>query len=141
METKVCGKCKQEKPISEFYPSKRDGYRTRCKPCHREDCIEYGKNGYYARYNKAYYARPDIVEREKAYNKEYRKRPYVRVKQFAHKYVFNAIEAGEIKREPCAICEKEQAQAHHPDYSQPLMIVWLCLDCHRKVHSLLKVKE
>lgn len=26
-------------------------------------------------------------------------------------------------------------QAHHVDYDNPLMIVWLCIKCHRKVHK------
>ena len=138
---KICGKCKQEKPIGEFYLSKRDGHRTRCKPCHREDCIEYSKNGYHAKYNREYYSRPDIKEREKAYNREYVKRPHVKLRFFASRYVANAIKAGKLKREPCAMCGKEQVQAHHSDYSQPLMIVWLCLTCHRKIHALLRVKE
>jgi len=47
---KICSKCKQERPVSEFYKSKRDGYRSRCKPCHREDRIEFEKTGYYEKY-------------------------------------------------------------------------------------------
>lgn len=43
MKTKICSKCKQEKTISDFYTSKRDGYRSRCKDCEKEDIREYIK--------------------------------------------------------------------------------------------------
>lgn len=37
MYFKVCAKCKVEKTIEEFHKSKRDGYRSRCKNCKKED--------------------------------------------------------------------------------------------------------
>lgn len=35
IETKVCSRCKQEKPVSEFYASSqtKDGYRPQCIEC------------------------------------------------------------------------------------------------------------
>jgi hypothetical protein len=24
---------------------------------------------------------------------------------------------------------------HHPDYSRPLLIIWMCRDCHRELHE------
>ena len=35
IETKVCSRCKQEKPVSEFYTSSqtKDGYRPQCIEC------------------------------------------------------------------------------------------------------------
>jgi hypothetical protein len=33
METKICAMCKVEKTIDNFHKSKRDGYRSQCKPC------------------------------------------------------------------------------------------------------------
>lgn len=36
MKTKVCTKCGEEKPVSEFYrnQTRADGYQTWCKSCH-----------------------------------------------------------------------------------------------------------
>ena len=139
MGTKICGKCKQEIPISEFYKSKRDGFRSRCKPCNREDTQEYIKTGYY----REYYKRPEIIERRKPYMREYMrgytKQPDVAVKVFARHYLNNAITAGTINREPCTMCGKEQAHGHHEDYSKPLLVVWLCSGCHWKLHAQRKV--
>ena len=145
MLTRKCGRCKIEKPVSEFYKSTRDGYRSRCKPCHKEDCKLYAKTGYYQRPGviervKDYLSSPEVIERikacDRAWRKEWRKRPDVAVKYFARTCLNNAIRAGRINREPCAMCGKEQSQGHHSDYSQPLLIVWLCGDCHRKLHKL-----
>ena len=42
-----------------------------------------------------------------------------------------AYEKGLIKREPCRDCgATEDLEKHHPDYSEPLNIVWLCRKCH-----------
>lgn len=130
METKVCGKCKQEKPISEFYKHKRDGYQSQCKTCRKEVQREYAKTGYFTRYQSQYEQKPKVKKRIA----EYRKKPRVKIKNMARWYTNHEIRAGRINREPCAMCNKEQAEAHHLDYNQPLLIVWLCPDCHRKVH-------
>jgi hypothetical protein len=37
----------------------------------------------------------------------------------------------------CALPECEsRPQAHHPDYSKPLDVVWLCDDHHKQAHAL-----
>ena len=36
MEVKTCSKCKIQKPLIEFYPHKRDGYRAECKDCGKQ---------------------------------------------------------------------------------------------------------
>lgn len=37
---KICGKCKEEKPFSEFH-KKGDGYQSRCKPCNIASRVQY----------------------------------------------------------------------------------------------------
>ena len=126
METKTCGRCKQIKPLIEFYKSKRDGYRSRCKPCHNLDV-------------KEYYKRPGARRRQKIYQDEYRKRSYVKAKIYARNCTTVAIKMGRICRGSCAVCGKEQGQVHHLDYNEPLMIVWLCPNCHRRLHKQLSL--
>ncbi|KKK69556.1 hypothetical protein LCGC14_2932860, partial [marine sediment metagenome] len=60
------------------------------------------------------------------YWKEYAKRPNTRAKILARHYAQNALRRGELKREACSFCGQEQAEMHHNDYNQPLLIVWLC---------------
>ncbi len=44
MKLKICAKCKVEKELGEFHLSKRDGYRSRCKLCKKEDDKIWRKN-------------------------------------------------------------------------------------------------
>jgi len=46
----------------------------------------------------------------------------------------HAIRDGKIKRKPCEVCANK-AEAHHPDYSKPLKVKWLCLKHHREEHK------
>ena len=47
------------------------------------------------------------------------------------------IQRGKIIRPTeCMSCGNTGfVEAHHPNYSQPLNIVWLCLSCHRDIHN------
>jgi DNA-directed RNA polymerase subunit RPC12/RpoP len=44
-----------------------------------------------------------------------------------------------IRAEYCAHCgaHDETIQGHHADYDKPLEVVWLCAQCHSRVHALL----
>lgn len=44
------------------------------------------------------------------------------------------IRRGTLKRKACQICGARKTQAHHPDYSKPLEVFWLCEKHHRAVH-------
>lgn len=57
-------------------------------------------------------------------------------KNKAHRAVFCALRNGTLFREPCEHCPEHNwdVQAHHPDYSKPLQVVWLC----RKHHQLIE---
>ena len=138
MNTKICGKCKKEKPLTEFYPHKRDGFRSRCKDCHKDDLKEYRSTEGYLSYMRKYLKMPKARAHDRDWRKEYRKRPYVRIKTYAQTYVNHAIQSGRINREPCSVCGVKQAEAHHSDYNEPLLIVWLCADCHRELHKAIK---
>lgn len=42
---------------------------------------------------------------------------------------------GLIKQEPCNKCGDSRSQMHHPDYDKPLLIEWLCRECHLDLHN------
>lgn len=50
----------------------------------------------------------------------------------------NAVRDGRVIPWPvCAIPDCEcKPQAHHPDYSRPLDVVWLCAAHHREAHAI-----
>ena len=55
-----------------------------------------------------------------------------------HRAVFVALRNGTLFKLPCEHCLEvnEKVQAHHPDYSKPLEVIWLC-----KVHHILADKK
>lgn len=73
-------------------------------------------------------------------NREYRaKRPLegeAWLKAKARSYLHAYVQRGKIVKGLCADCGKADVQAHHEDYSKPLEVIWLCLDCHRKRHGM-----
>lgn len=52
-----------------------------------------------------------------------------------------AIRSGKIKRQPCEVCGAEPAEGHHPDYSRPLDVVFLCPQHHRELHQAERMVE
>jgi hypothetical protein len=51
----------------------------------------------------------------------------------AKQLVRNAIRRGDLTRKPCEVCG-DRAQAHHDDYSKPLVVRWLCTVHHGYEH-------
>lgn len=47
----------------------------------------------------------------------------------------NAINRGHLEHRPCEVCGALPAEAHHPDYAQPLHVQWLCDDHHTEAHG------
>lgn len=153
METKVCKKCGRALPISEFYVHKQmgDGHLSFCKECvrarvhkHRENNIErireYDRN----RPNKkerlkkerqAIYADEKRLVKYNEQQQEWAKRN--RHKRNAQNKLKRAIKNGSvIKPNKCEICGKTNCniEGHHYDYSKPLSVIWVCTECHGKLH-------
>lgn len=105
MESKQCSKCREVKPLSEYNPDKniKTGLRAQCKECQ--------------------YA----VQRNR-YKREFFK---VQAKERARE----AFNRGEIQKPLfCEICGQiKKLDRHHPDYSKPLKIMWICRKCHKNI--------
>jgi hypothetical protein len=47
-----------------------------------------------------------------------------------------ALKRGKLQRLPCMVCGDVEADGHHPDYSKPLDVVWLCGPHHVETHKI-----
>lgn len=151
----VCRLCGAEKDFSQFYkhPKTKTGFDSKCKDCAksiskaaRERNIDHYKEKSRIRSKK-----PENVAARKAYrqteqgkkaaaraHKAYQMRAPLR--RIAHIAVGNAIRDGRLIPWPfCAVpdCDCSKVEAHHPDYSRPLDVVWLCNKHHREAHNLI----
>ena len=141
MRIKVCFKCKRSLPISEYYSQSRmsDSLLGKCKDCTKLDVSnnrwaniekirEYDRQRY--RSNPA--RRLDIYERTKLRRAQYPE------KRRANDAAYNAVRDGRlIKPEKCSRCglRGRRIEAHHPDYSKPLAVIWVCTTCHRLIEG------
>jgi hypothetical protein len=147
---KTCFKCGEAKPLAEFYRHKdmSDGHLNKCKNCTKRDVNEHrGANveGARAR-DRARGMLPHRVAAREAYAQtEAGKVAIARTRQnqrvthadriLARTAVGNAVRDGRLMPLPCLMCGAE-AKAHHPDYSRPIDVVWLCHHHHKETHSM-----
>jgi hypothetical protein len=135
---KTCFKCGISKPMTEFYVHKQmaDGHLNKCKECTKQD-EKKRRHGdgrkYVLDYDRKRASLPHRREQAKRINTEWKTaHPNRRSAQIA---VGNAVRDGKVKPLPCLICGMK-AEAHHPDYSDPLYPVWLCSAHHKQAHAL-----
>lgn len=134
---KVCFKCKQPKPLTEFYrhPQMGDGHLGKCKACTRKDALanRWAKIEQYRAYDKKRASMPHrIALRTRTTKAWYRQHPY---RKYAQTLLWRALQSGKVVPLPCMICG-DKAEAHHPDYSMPLDVVWLCSSHHKQAHAI-----
>ncbi len=94
---------------------------------------------------------PEYLSQQRLWDREYQRRRRMQNKDWktadslayqklnpekraAHRVVYTAIKQGKLIKEPCTRCGLDPAQAHHPDYSKPLEVVWLCPSHHKLEH-------
>lgn len=79
--------------------------------------------------------RNNTSERYRAYHREYQKRPDVKYKEKSRE-----ICRAYFKKHPeetkffCEACGHDNVKPHHPDYTEPLNVIWLCPACHKAWH-------
>lgn len=132
---KVCFRCGQEKPVSEFYghPRMKDGHLGKCKECTKVDVTVHralNLERIHA-YDRQRSKDPERKRAKLAYEKRYRKE--LPSRQRAHNAAVRALRAGKLTRKPCEVCGK-RAEMHHDDYVKPLEVRWLCALHHHAAH-------
>ena len=142
-----CKGCERHLDADAFYASNL----SRCKECVksrvRENRAE--KIDYYRSYDRLRYrqdperkahciAMGKTVPLAARLESQRRRRAAEPEKDAARRAVAHALQSGKIvKPSGCFFCKKEaRLQAHHPDYSRPLDVFWLCPKCHGKLHTV-----
>ncbi len=155
MTTKRCFKCLCDKPLEDFYKHSAmgDGRLGKCKECTKADVRKNRteKIAHYRAFDKARASQPHRVAARAAYSKTpaYAESHAASAKRWANKHperrkashiVSNAVRDGKLIPWPvCAVPECcGKPQGHHPDYSRPLDVVWLCVKHHKEAHALVK---
>jgi len=134
---KVCFKCLELKPLSEFYKhaKMKDGTLNKCKSCTKLDVYNhrhFTHRDSVLAYDRVRAKQPNRIAQSKRIHERWKKKHPERRK--AHILLGNAVRSGKVFKLPCQECG-EEAEAHHPDYSRPLSVVWLCPVHHRQLHA------
>jgi hypothetical protein len=125
------------KPLVEFYRHLRmaDGHLNKCKECTKTDVrVHYRRDLEWSRARERMrFHAPD----RKAWIKENQPKARKRnpQKYRARSAVARAIRSGSLVRQSCEVCGNAKSEAHHPDYSRPLDVKWLCRKHHRIEHG------
>lgn len=84
---------------------------------------------------RAYFQTPAGRESQRRGGRNSRERYPEKAK--ARSNISNAIKLGKIERsvfcEECGLPAK--TEGHHPDYSKPLEVIWLCPECHVELNK------
>ncbi len=150
-QVKRCGRCGAIKPYFEFSVNRgakagKHGLQSYCKTCASRDAVLRAKD-----------RTPDQKERAREWKREWLKTPKGKAslataarrykkknphKRMVREFTTLAVKLGVLIRpESCGACGKPgvryangrySIEAHHPDHSRPLDVMWLCVACHRK---------
>lgn len=143
---KSCSKCGVDKAESEFYTNRAsaDGFTSACRVCINADQKARRERLNASRppdwkqktADMAAYQREWLAKRP-GYMASYMKKWYAKNKDrmIVKQRVRDAVRSGKMVKQPCHVCGELKVEAHHPDYSRPLDVVWLCKAHHREVHS------
>lgn len=134
---KCCSKCGALKAIDAFQVrlASHDGLTAACKAClsardkARESVERAEKRREYQRTDAGRAAHQRALKASAARLPE---------RARARRMFGNAVRDGRVMRWPvCAVYTcSGRPEAHHPDYSRPLDVVWLCNPHHRAAHAL-----
>ena len=137
---KKCFKCREVKPLSQFYkhPQMADGRVNKCKECNKVDVRKnYRENiEHYREYERCREKKEARKESKIIQHKKWKKRNPIKRK--ASVIVGNAVRDGKLfKPSNCESCDStpNRLHGHHDDYAFPLVVRWLCPGCHNNWHK------
>ena len=112
------------------------------KKAHPEWCREKGRKKYERQMKKLH--GPDYVVGDQGNRKSgsppmkfepWRTDEEKKIAKRAGRKLQDAVKKGLVEKLPCWVCGDLDVEGHHPDYSAPLDVVWLCNAHHREVHQ------
>jgi hypothetical protein len=122
-------------------------YQKKYRETHKESVTEYN-----AKWHRDH---PEATKRANSQaNKKWRSKNYVPHPKIRLKYLTSEeqslkrkarvttqtrIKQGILKKCPCEVCGTAMVEAHHPDYSKPLDVKWLCRKHHLEIHRTAKL--
>lgn len=137
---KRCFKCFCVKPLDKFYKHNRmaDGHLNKCIECTKRDVSAHRQANLerIRAYDAMRASQPHRMRLRQRVEREYRAANPERVR--AASAVARAVRNGSLQRWPCEICGNTKSLAHHPDYTRPLLVTWLCQPHHKQAHALAK---
>jgi hypothetical protein len=86
-------------------------------------------------YYKKYYSRPEVKKHRAELMKKYSNDPKLRMKHEARWQAHRAFKRGDIIKLPCRDCGDPKSEMHHPNYYEPLKVIWLCRKHHLIEHK------
>ena len=130
---KSCFKCRESKPIAEFYAHKAmaDGHLGKCKECTKRDMAVARRTNPKVRvYDRERAKRPSRIALRRRVCAEWKARHPERAR--AHMAARYALRSGLIARPiACQSCGNScRLEMHHEDYARPVDVRWLCKPCH-----------
>ena len=111
--TKYCQHCGATNVPMGIQSRKGEKIYFLCRGCNNERCRKYYKDTNGEKIKKA-------VKKYEKENPEKRKAW--------------SIAGHRITLQPCCVCGSKKSQRHHPDYSKPLVVVFLCAAHHKELH-------
>jgi hypothetical protein len=132
---KTCFKCKVAQSLDQFYahPMMADGRLGKCKECTKKDVRDNRarRRDYYNEYDRA---RAKLPAKRESLRRSIKKHHH---KEVTRRKTWAAIKSGRLIRQPCQVCGATKSEGHHPDYSDPLNVLWLCRAHHVQEHMRL----
>lgn len=134
-----CSTCEKFFTSDSFYKTKRPPFYLtyECRKCHQITAIATRSVDKHRDSNRAwmrsskYNQRPEVMSRHMDLLRTKNNTIETRARALANK----AVQLGFlVKPSSCCECGRSglKIHAHHDDYSNPLLVRWLCIECHGK---------